>query len=191
MSASLTFKLNNASLLDLASLIDFQKSLKVKVKVMRKDWVIKSVSIEKGDAEIIQQQGPSFNLSSFVRQCLRRYALHKEQLSTAHPNPGVRKRYGFCMPRSMCPKCWPDGPPDSDDWDRYRGVDPKDRNQRQTDFVLKPAEYFGPEVGDRDFLLSTIEPKFSMSEMKVEGNSPSSRKKSKSFIRNMLNFLRL
>jgi len=158
---------------------------------MRKDWVIKSVSIEKTDAEIIQRQGPAFNLSAFVRQCLRRYALHKEQLSSSHANPGVRERLGFCMPQSMCPQCWPDGPPTSEAWERYKGIDPGDSNSTRKDVLHTPKPYYGPEVGDGDLLLGTIESKFNMSSMKVEGNSPASRKKSKSFISRALNFLRL
>jgi hypothetical protein len=153
----------------------------VKVKVMRKDWVIKSVSIEKTDAEIIQRQGPGFNLSAFVRECLRRFAVHKEQVLSEHANHGVHERLGFCLPRSFCPLCWPNGPPSAVDWSRFCGLDPT------TD---RPG-YEGPEVGDKEYLLATIQPRFDMNEMKVEGNSPVSRKKSKSFISRALNFLRL
>ncbi|GAI62174.1 unnamed protein product [marine sediment metagenome] len=157
---------------------------------MRKDWVIKSVSIEQTDAEIIQRQGPAFNLSAFVRQCLRRYALHKDQLSTSHPQPGVRERLGFCMPRSMCVVCWPDGPPSQEAWDNYRGS-ARNFALHQLDGPIIRKKKDGPGVGDKDLLLSTITSKFNMDDMKVEGNSPASRKKSNSFIGKVLNFLRL
>jgi len=161
----------------------------------RKDWVIKSVSIEAGDAQIIRDQGAGFNLSKFVRECLRRHALHEETMSMLHRQPGIQERLGFCLPRSMCPVCWPEGAPTEYHFAMFNGKDPKGLNERIPGIAAQinhpPTPYEGPEVGNVEWLRSTITPKFPIQDIPSNGNAkPDSRSKPDSFISKMLKKLR-
>ena len=161
----------------------------------RKDWVIKSISIESEDAQIIRDQGPGFNLSKFVRECLRRHAHHQEQMSMLHRQPGIQERLGVCLPRSMCPVCWPEGTPSEYHFDLFNGKDPSRRNESQLSVAgqinYREVPYVGPEVGNLEWLRSTIDPKFSIEGINGFGNEkPDSRTKPDSFIGKMLKKLR-
>lgn len=157
----------------------------------RKDWVIKSVSIEAGDAQIIRDQGAGFNLSKFVRECLRRHAHHQQQMSMLHRQPGIQERLGVCLPRSMCPVCWPEGAPTEYNFAMFRGKDPKSLNESQLSvdgqINYGSIPYTGPEVGNVEWLRSTIAPKFDIGSIPSSGNAkPDSRAKPDSFISRML-----
>lgn len=157
----------------------------------RKDWVIKSISIEAGDAQIIRDQGMGFNLSKFVRECLRRHAHHQEQMSMLHRQPGIQERLGVCLPRSMCPVCWPEGSPSEHNFAIFVGKDPQSLNESQLSIEGQinhaPIPYEGPEVGNMEWLRSTIDQKFSIEGISSRGNEkPDSRKKPRGFISKVL-----
>jgi len=159
-----------------------------------KNWVIKSISIEHSDAEIIRMQGQGFNLSRFVRVCLRRHALHQEQLSMIHRQPGIQERLGVCLPQSACPVCWPEGTPTEANFAMFKGQDPSELNRARSleSSINNPVQpYTGPEVGDLDWLRSTISPAFNIAGIQAKGNAkPNSKSKSKSFIGKWLKKLR-
>lgn len=147
---------------------------------MRKNWVIKSISIEVADAEIASRVG---NLSKFVRVCLRRWAAFEEQKGM-HKTPGVLDRLGVCLPSSGCIVCWPSGAPPEAAWAQFMGIN--------TD-TTSSTEYTGPEVGDLEVLRAQIPEIFSISEIQSKGNEPVIRsppkKKSRSLISRALKFL--
>jgi len=98
-----------------------------------------------------------------------------------HRQPGVQARTGFCLPRTACPVCWPDGFPSSYNWDLFQGKDPQ-----TPDYT-----YEGPEVGNRDWLRSTIDAAFPIDGIQAQGNAkPSFVEKPDSFIAKMLKKLR-
>jgi len=141
------------------------------------DWVIKSISIEASDAEIIAGQGPGFNLSRFVRTCLRRHALHQEKLSMIHRQPGIQERLGVCLPRSLCPVCWPEGIPTEANFAMWRGKDPSALYSSPLSLegqINNPEiPYEGPEVGNMEWLRSTMEPAFAIDGIAAHGNAKS------------------
>jgi len=95
-----------------------------------------------------------------------------------HRQPGVQARTGFCLPRTACPVCWPEGSPSSHDWELFLG---KEQN----------GIYEGPEVGNRDWLRSTIDAAFPIEGIDAQGNAkPSFVEKPDSFIGKMLKKLR-
>jgi len=142
----------------------------------RKDWIIKSVSIEPKDAVIIRAQGEGFNLSAFVRECLRRLENHQQTASHIHRQPGIQERNGFCMPQSACPKCWPDGVPTMGNWHLFRGKNPAAPTQ----------PYTGPEVGNIPWLQATIETPFDITSIEAKGNAkPTKRDRDASRARKM------
>ena len=144
------------------------------------DWVIKSVSIEHSDAEIIRRQGPRFNLSRFVRECLRRHDTHEQMASMLHRQPGIQERLGVCLPRSTCPVCWPEGFPSESNFDLFMGKE-----------TTPGVPYTGPEVENLDWLRSTISPAFDIAGIEAKGNAkPNSKSKPDSFIGKWLKKLR-
>jgi len=158
------------------------------------DWVIKSISITAEDAKTVQKIG---NLSKFVRECLRRWALHEQTSVMLHRQPGIQERLGVCLPRSLCPVCWPDGVPTEHHFAMWRGSDPQSLNETQLSLSGQinnsPAPYHGPEVGNIEWLRSTIGQPFDISDIEHTGNEkPKKTKKDqaqKSIISRMLNFL--
>ena len=146
--------------------------------VMKKNWVIKSVSIEVADAEIASRVG---NLSKFVRICLRRWAAFEEQNKT----PGILDRLGVCLPSSGCIVCWPSGSPPDAAWAQYMGINPD---------TTAATVYTGPEVGDLELLRAQIPEVFPISLIESKGNEPSSRdrspKKSRSIISRIVQLLK-
>jgi len=152
-----------------------------------KNWIIKSISIEASDAEIIMAQGPGFNLSRFVRVCLRRHALHQEKLSMIHRQPGIQERLGVCLPRSLCPVCWPEGVPTEANFAMWKGKDPQRLNESAMSIegqINNPEiPYEGPEVGNMEWLRSTISPAFPIAGIAAHGNAkPDSNEKPDSLI---------
>jgi len=127
------------------------------------DWVIKSISITPADAAVARKVG---NLSKFVRICLRRWEVHETTQNLNHKQPGVHDRLGFCSPSTHCVLCWPDGVPKDHDWRIYRGKSP------MTTTGSTEVAYHGPEVGDKEWLLSTVDPPFSIEKIDARGNEP-------------------
>lgn len=141
----------------------------------RKDWIIKSVSIEASDAQIIRDQPAGFNLSRFVRECLRRHAHHQDSSKLIHRQPGIYDRLGVCLPRSMCPVCWPQGIPSEHHFAMFKGKDPKSLNETVLSLegqINHPEiPYEGPEVGNLEWLHSTIDDSFPIEGINAQGNA--------------------
>jgi|TARA_Y100001951_G_scaffold85023_1_gene74712 hypothetical protein len=152
---------------------------------------IRSISL---DAETFQIAKTIPNFSKFVRECLRRHQNHEGKLSMIHRQPGVFERTGFCLPSSLCPVCWIDGVATDHNFDLYMGRDPQDRNRssRSVDESINhpPTPYEGPEVGNREWLLSTIGAPFPISGIDAVGNAkPQNRKKPSVLRKIVLKFL--
>jgi len=154
---------------------------------MKKNWVIKSISIEVEDAKIADRVG---NLSKFVRVCLRRWAAFEEQKGQ-HKTPGVLERLGVCLPSSNCVVCWPNGAPSEHHFAMYRGVDPSSLNESTRS--LRPPPYVGPEVENLEWLRRQVPEMFEIEGIDAKGNEPVTRTKKKvkrrSIISRMLNLL--
>jgi hypothetical protein len=148
---------------------------------------IRSISL---DAETFQIAKTIPNFSKFVRECLRRHQNHEGKLSMIHRQPGVYERNGFCMPNSLCPVCWIDGVPTEYNFDLFMGRDPKERNRTQQSVSEAmnnpPIPYEGPEVGNREWLLSTIGAPFPISEIDAEGNAKPQKRKKPSVLRKIV-----
>jgi len=160
---------------------------------MKKNWVIKSISIEVEDAKIADRVG---NLSKFVRVCLRRWAAFEEQQGQ-HKTPGVLDRLGVCLPSSNCIVCWPNGVPSEHAFALYKGVDPASLNETTMSLagqINNPTiPYTGPEVMNLDWLRRQVPEMFEISQIDAKGNEPAIRTKKKakrrSIISRMLNIL--
>ena len=153
---------------------------------MGRDWVIKSISITKEDAEIAARVG---NLSKFTRACLRRWAAWSEG-EGKHATPSVFNRAGACPPQTGCLVCWPGGAPLMHHWDMFMGVNPDARDLREGSGVHR--EYIGPEVGNLEWLRAQVPETFSIRDIDATGNATPearSKPKSRSIISKMLKFL--
>lgn len=84
------------------------------------------------------------------------------------------------MPNSMCPVCWLDGTPSDHNFDLFQGKDQSNPG----------LPYEGPEVGNAEWLLSTIEAPFPISGITAIGNAkPKKRKKAGVLRKIILKFL--
>lgn len=148
---------------------------------------IRSISL---DAETFEIAKTIPNFSKFVRVCLRRHQNHEGKSSMIHRQLGLFERVGFCMPNSLCPVCWIDGVPTDYNWDLYMGRDPKERNTTARSIEAQmnhpTIPYEGPEVGNREWLLSTIGAPFPISDIDAKGNAKPQKRKKPSVLRKIV-----
>lgn len=149
------------------------------------DWIIKSVSLDPGDAKIVEDS--DMNFSKFVRECLRRYAQLND--TTKHAAEKVRERIGVCPPRSHCPLCWPNGTPTDFDWKLFRGLNPQYQPTDMVDASGLARRYVGVEVGNVEWLKECVVPMVSVADIGFPGNHKSAKKTKKGLIRRFLAFI--
>ena len=149
------------------------------------DWIIKSVSLNPGDAKIIENS--DMNFSKFVRECLRRYAQLKD--TGKHATPEVLERIGVCPPRSQCALCWPNGTPADFDWKLFRGVNPQYQPTDKVDVSGMARRYVGVEVGNVELLKECVVPMVSVADIGFPGNHKSVKKSKKGLIRRFIAFI--
>ena len=149
------------------------------------DWIIKSVSLDPGDAKIVEDS--DMNFSKFVRECLRRYAQLND--TTKHAAEKVRERIGVCPPRSHCPLCWPNGTPTDFDWKSFRGLNPQYQPTDMVDASGMARRYVGVEVGNVEWLKECVVPMVSVADIGFPGNHNSAKKSKKGLIRRFLAFI--
>jgi hypothetical protein len=82
--------------------------------------IIRSVSLTPKTAAIASKMG---NFSAFVRECLERYDAARG--GGDHPTPEEARLDGLCNAMHIngpCPKCYPLGGPDGEDWLMFAGA---------------------------------------------------------------------
>lgn len=178
--------------------------------------IIKSISL---DPEAAARAKKIPNFSRFVRECLRRHdqAMNPEDPFSVCQVEGDELCNPFTPSNQggRCLYCWPAGPPPKEDWSAYlyqclmsetrirrysasEGSAPYLRGESyekgdEYQFVLRAAH---PHYQDREWILQrardTSPALFDFEDMVIVGNAkPKPRKKRRSLIRRMLNFLRL
>lgn len=174
---------------------------------------ITTISLDDRTVQIKNKMGGNF--SKFVRECCLRWdALHNSQVCEIAEKidlgllaEGVLYG-GLCTPSPTrwCMSCWPDGKPAMDHWRKYKEMlkcVERYPSQRQVGEVYEDKlTYYFPEMKNWDQPQDWIQAQakvangelFSVANIDLEGNAKphdrsTSKKKSKSFISKMLNFL--
>jgi len=152
--------------------------------------IIKSISLCPKTAGIAKSIP---NFSRFVRECLfRYYALEHGAECPVEKMEGTLI-FGVCVPGAsrICMKHWPDGRPMMKDWRKFREMnermDPREKyklstpegNKTPREWIAWKAELANPRMID-------------FANLVVEGNrKPEKKRKPRSFLGKILNFLRL
>lgn len=85
---------------------------------------ITSISLDDETFQIKETLIKSYGFSSWIRECLRRYALeHQVRTGTGdmHVMEEEKRVRGLCngLNPNLCPTCWPKGRPSRADWLRW------------------------------------------------------------------------